>query len=271
MTPAFLHRLSTPEGRRRTNRWLVAACGVGFGLSGLTFGWDRWFFLLMVWSGVVYIPLRLALEWLGSRGRRQRQRYRLNLPDRITPTNLPLAAQALWDREVLLPRIVPPPIAEKAQLAVVTLGRRALDRDPSGEGIRKLAVRLAAIADGWMAELSATWPEEAHSIQARWRDVRMLSALMATARVLACLYEEVARQPFYGPGINAEALRTFVDHSLDFLDLAALDPELPSWRGELLGLWTPEAGVVRERWEAYCETPGPASQAMEALLEVLEA
>ncbi|MCS7173736.1 MAG: hypothetical protein N0A24_10290 [Armatimonadetes bacterium] len=271
MTPAFLHRLSTPEGRRRTDRWLVVACAVGFGFSVLTFGWDRWFFLLMVWAGVVYIPLRLALEWLGSRGRLQRQRYRAHLPDRVTPSNFSVAAQALWDREVLLPRIVSPPIAERAQMAVVTLGRWALTRDPSGEGVRRLAVRLASAADGWMAELSAAWPEEAHSIQARWRDVRLLSALLATTRVLACLYEEIARQPFYGPGIDAQTLREFVDRSLDFLDLAALDPDLPTWRGGLLGLWTPEARTVRERWEAYCEARGSTAQAMEALQEVLEA
>jgi|FaiFalDrversion3_1042247.scaffolds.fasta_scaffold00063_6 hypothetical protein len=269
--PAFLHGLSTPDGRRRANRWLVVACAAGFGLSGTAFGWDRWFFWLMVWGGIVYVPVRLALEWLSSRERRQRQRYRVSLPDRITPHNLPLAAQALWDREVLLPRIVPPPLVEKAQLAVVALGRWALTRDPSGEEIRRTAVRLAAAAEGWMAELSATWPEEAQSIQARWRDVRGLSALMATTRVLACLYEEIARQPFYGPGISAEALQAFVDRSLDFLDRAALDPDLPRWHGELLGLWTPEAKILRERWEAYCEAPGPAPGRMEAVLEVLEA
>ncbi len=271
MTPAFLQRLSTSQGRRGANRWLLVGCATGFGLSGVVFGWDRWFFLLMLWAGVVYIPLRIALEWLGAKGRRQRARA--GLPDRITPATLPLAAQFLLDREVLLPRIVTRPFVEKAQEAAVELGRWALARDPSGEELRKAAVRLAAVADGWMAELGAAWLEdtEAQSIQARWRDIRLLSVLMATTRVLAALYEEVAHQPFYGPGMDAEALRTFVDRSLDFLDRAALEPDLPAWEGTLLGIWTPQARVLRERWEAFCEVSGPARRRLEAMLEVLEA
>jgi len=98
MTPAILHRLSTREGRRRGSRLLLGVCAAGFAVSGVVFGWDRWFFLLMLWVGVVYIPLRLALEWLGAAGQRQRQRYRAVLPDRITPQNLPVAAQALYDK-----------------------------------------------------------------------------------------------------------------------------------------------------------------------------
>ncbi len=272
MTPAFLHRLSTAEGRRRAQRWLLVGCVAGFGLSGVVFGWDRWFFLLMLWTGVVYLPLRLAVEWLGGSGRKQRQRYRVALPDRITPANLPVAAQALLDREVLMPRIVTLPFVEKVHEAVVGLGRWILRKDPSGEGIRKVAVRLAAAADGWMAELGNAWQHEieVQSIQARWRDIRLLAALLATTQVLAALYEEVAREPFHGPGVGAEALRTFVGRSLDFLDRAALEPDLPAWDGTLLGIWTPEANELRERWTAFCELPGPAPRRLEALLEVLE-
>jgi len=271
MTPAILHRLSTREGRRRGSRLLLGVCAAGFAVSGVVFGWDRWFFLLMLWVGVVYIPLRLALEWLGAAGQRQRQRYRAVLPDRITPQNLPVAAQALYDREVLMPRIVTPPFVEKVHEAVVGIAGRSLRQDPSGEGVRHAAVRFAAAADGGLAGLSAVRADDpaAQHTPARWRDIRLLAALMATTRVLAALYEELAHQPFYGPGITAGALRTFLDDAMEFLDQAALETEMPAWRGTLLGLWTPEVHLVRERWEAFCEIKGPAPRRLEALLEAL--
>lgn len=271
MTPAILHRLSTPEGRRRGSRVLLGLCAAGVALSGVVFGWDRWFFLLMLWVGVVYIPLRLALEWLGAAGRRQRQRYRAALPDRITPHTLPVAAQALYDREVWMPRIVTPPFVEKVHEAVVGIAGHSLRRDPSGETIRHAALQFAAVADGWMAELSTVRPDdpEAQNIQARWRDIRLLAALMATTRVLAALYEELAHQPFYGPGITAGGLRTFLDDAMEFLDRAALEPEMPAWRGTLLGLWAPEVHLLRQRWEAFCEVRGPAPRRLGAVLEAL--
>lgn len=268
---AFLHRLSTPEGRRRGNRALLGVCAAGFVLSDVLLGWDRWFFLLMLWTGAVYVPLRLALEWLGAAGRTQRRHYRAGLPDRITPANLPVAAQAIYDREVLMPRIVTPPFVEKVHEAVVGIAARSLPQDP--EGIRRAAVRFAAVADGWMAELAAVRPDDpdAQNIQARWRDIRLLASLMAVTRVLAVLYEETSRQPFYGPGLTAGELRAFCDEAMEFLDRAALQPEMPAWRGTLLGLWTPEVQPLRERWEAFCEVRGPAPRRLEAILEAVGA
>lgn len=267
----LLARLATGEARRRASRYLVAACAAGFAATATVFGWDRWFFWLMLWGGAVFLPLRLLLELAGARGQRVRAAFREHLPDRITPANLPLVAQSVYERDVLMPRIVTPPYVAKVQEAVVAVARAAFGQPQPGDWMRRAACRLVCVADGWMAEMRADREADPSStnIQARWQEVRSLAVLAATARVLVALSEELLGQPFWGPGLDAQNVRAFLDDALGYLDRAALDPDVPPWSGMLLGVWTPEVVELRRRWDHYLDVVGPAPSRLAAVVEEL--
>jgi hypothetical protein len=267
----WLARLASADSRRRFGRYLAAGCGAGFAATAAVLGWDRWFFWAMLWGAGVFVPLRLAVELAGARGQRVRAAYRAQLPDRITPANLPLVAQGVYERDVLMPRIVTPPYAAKVQEAVVAAARAAMAQPEPGEVLRRASWRLVGVADGWMAEMRAQRELDPTStnIQARWHEVRSVAVLAATARVLVALSEELSGQPFSGPGLDAQGVRSFLDDVLAYLDRAALDPDVPPWTGAPLGVWTPEAVELRRRWEAYLEVTGPAPSRLAAVVEEL--
>jgi hypothetical protein len=267
----WMARLAVGESRRRLGRYLLLACGAGFSATAAVFGWDRWFFWAMLWGAGVFVPLRLAVELLGARGQRVRAAFRDQFPDRVTPDNLPLVAHGVYERELLMPRIVTPPYAAKVQEAVVAVGRAAFRRPEPGEVLRRAAAALVGVADGWMAEMRAQRQADPAStdIQARWHEIRSLAVLAATARVVVALCEELSGQPFHAPGLDAENVRSFLDDTLSYLDRAALDPEVPPWEGQLLAAWTPETVELRRRWDAYLEVTGPAASRLAAVVEEL--
>jgi hypothetical protein len=267
----WLARLATGDSRRRFGRYLLAGCAAGFLATGAALGWERWFFWAMLWGAGVFAPLRLGVELVGARGQRVRAAYREHFPDRITPANLPLVAQGVYEREVLMPRIVTPPYAAKVHEVVVAVGRAALARPDPGGVLRRAAWCLVGVADGWMAEMRAAREADPTStnIQARWQAVRSLAVLAAAARILVSLSEELSGLPFSGPGLDAQNVRAFLDDTLAYLDRAALDPDVPPWTGMLLGAWTPEAAELRTFWDAYLEVTGPAPSRLAAVVEHL--
>ncbi len=269
--PVWLARLATADSRRRFGRYLLLACAAGFGTTGGLLGWDRWFFWAMLWGAGVFAPLRLATELLGAKGQRVRQAFRDHFPDRVTPGNLPLVAQGVYERDVLMPRIVTPPYATKVQETVVAVGKAAFARPDPGEVLRRAAAQLVSVADGWMAEMRAQREADPTStnIQARWQEVRSLAVLAATARVLVALSEELSGQPFHAPGLDAQNVRAFLEDALAYLDRAALDPDVPPWTGVLPGVWTAEVQELRRRWDAYLEVTGPAASRLAAVVEEL--
>jgi hypothetical protein len=262
-----LDALQTPEGRTQAGRTLMWICLGAFLLTGMTWGWHRWFFAAMFWFGAVFVPLRVLIEVYAPRGRRVAVAYRKSLPA-VTARNLPLVARALLDRDVLMPRIVTPPQAAKVPEAVASIGRRAL-ADPRGAGtIRDGAVRLAAVVDGGMVEM--TLPDwtvaDGQNIQARWAGIRALSTIAAASRVLVALYEETTRAPFHGPGVDGQRLRAYLDDALAYLDEAAVEPDLRPFRGTPLGLWTPHATSLRHAWSEFLEAPSPAPSRLDVVL-----
>jgi hypothetical protein len=267
----WLASLASADSRRRWGRYLLAGCGAGFLATTAALGWDRWFFWAMLWGAGVFVPLRLGVELAGARGRKVRDAYREGFPDRITPANLPLVAQGVYERDVLMPRIVTPPYAAKVQETVVAVGRAALARPQPGEALRRAAWQLVGAADGWMAEMRAQRELDPTStnIQARWHEVRSLAVLAASARVLVALSEELSGEPFRAPGVDAQSVRAFLDDALAYLDRAALDPDVPPWTGVPLGAWTPEAVELRRRWDAYLDVVGPAPSRLAAVVEQL--
>lgn len=269
-TAVLLSVFATAPGRRRFGLWMAGVCIAGALVTAGVLGWHRWFFALSLWLGGIYVPLRLVAEVLGARARRNRSGFTRLLPDRITRDDLPLAAQSLYDRDVLMPRVVTPPYAAKVMETAVAVASEAFDRGEADEEIRRAALRFAAVADGWMSEmrLGRESDPESANIQARWHDVRSLSVLAAATRVLVSLYEEVAHQPFYGPALDAQQIRDFLDESLDYLDRAAIDPDLPAWTGSLLGLWTPESAELRALWDAFATVQGPAPSRLSEVVEI---
>ncbi len=267
----WLARLAPAEGRHRFGRLLLVGCAAGFAATGAVFGWDRWFFWAMLWGGGVFVPLRLGAELAGAAGRRVRESYRHRLPDRITPANLPLVAQSVYERDVLMPRIVTPPYVAKVHETVQAVAKAAFARQDPGQVLHRAAVQLLGVVDGWMAELRARRELDPTStdIQARWQEVRSLAVLAAVARVLVPLCEELAGQPFSAPGLDASTVRAFLDDALAYLDRAALDPDVAPWEGPLLGVWTPEATELRRRWDAYLAVLGPAPSSLASLVEEL--
>ncbi len=267
----WVAQLAPGESRRRFGRYLLVGCGAGFSATAAVFGWDRWFFWAMLWGAGVFVPLRLAVELLGARGQRLRASFRDQFPDRVTSENLPLVAHGVYEREVLMPRIVTPPYVAKVHETVVAVGRAALRKPEPGEVLRRAAAALVGVADGWMAEMRAQRQADPAStnIQARWHEVRSLAVLAATARVLVALCEELSGEPFHAPGLDAHGVRTFLDDALAYLDRAALDPEVPPWEGQLLGAWTPDTVELRRRWDAYLEVTGPAASRLAAVVEEL--
>ncbi|MDR7461411.1 MAG: hypothetical protein QN204_03215, partial [Armatimonadota bacterium] len=99
--------------------------------------------------------------------------------------------------------------------------------------------------------------------------VRSLAVLVAVARILISLSEELSGLPFSAPGLDAQNVRTFLDDVLAYLDRAALDPEVPPWTGALLGVWTPETVELRRCWDNYLEVTGPAPSRLAAVVEQL--
>src|SRR5216117_1966377 len=124
MLRRLLSTLGDTETRRRAARSLAVLCGIGYALTivvmaGTGLGLRRWFFALLVWGALIYIPLRILLEAFQTIAPAMRQRLiaqTATRPDRYASrAAIELVVDGLLGRSVIMPRIATPVAGEGAR------------------------------------------------------------------------------------------------------------------------------------------------------------
>ncbi len=277
----WLARLAEGSTRARVARWLLAGCAVGFVLTlgamllaGV--GLDRWLFALIVWSALIFIPLRITLDASGPLGARALATLRRRLagdPARYDrPEWLPVVVGELFARRVTMPRITTPVHARKAHDAATAVLRGLVGRADAhtrlGDAIR-LTVAAAAV-EAMQVSALASGPA-AQPIQARWDGARALGTLAALIELLAAAFADRWGRPPVVPDLAGRPLRDFLDAALDYCDEAALQVDALPWtEPPLLPLLAPAAvDEVRTAWRAFVDAQPPATAALEAFVRAV--
>ncbi|MDQ7819980.1 MAG: hypothetical protein QN173_08310 [Armatimonadota bacterium] len=269
-------RLADPEGFAAAARGLLAACALGYGVTLLTLigrgaGLQRWFFWLLVWVALAYVPLRILLEAArtGAEGARRHLVARAAAhPDRYrSRRSLELVVDGLFARHVVLPRIATPVQGRQARDAAVAILARA-----SEVALVRATTRCLATVDAWVADLAQWSARHAPAnIQARWADVRALAGLAALTRILVAACEDQSGRPFAAGPLDSREVAAYLDACLDFCDRLALEVDVIPWT-EPMPVVAVE-GVVRERtrdaWRAFSAALPPARQARVAFVDTL--
>ncbi len=282
----WLSRLGEERARRAATRWILLASLAGFAITLLLFiatgrGTGQWFFLLVVWIGLVFLPLWLltqAFQSLGPALRRGLTGAATARADRYRgPSTVTLVVEHLFDRHVLMPRIATPELAVKAREAAAVIVMRTGRGAATSVGA-PLTSCLAEV-NAWTRSLSRWAATDAgEHIQARWAEVRALAALAALTKTLLAVSEDQRLSPggvLQGtnpiPGVEgAGVVHTFLDAVLDHCDRLALEVEAPPWVDPFSGLFEalPRPGdSLRGLWQRYIETPPPAPSALEAFVQ----
>lgn len=288
-----LSQLSRPEARRVFGRTWLTFCGAGALLTLLLVGGRHLVFVVMVWTVVVFAPVRIAAEVLHTVGPRLRQQlYQDVLQSRdryTTPERVALMVEILFAREVLLPRLAPPDLGPKVVEAASRLCTRALRRGRGAIAIAQAARACGALLDRWVATIAAgeagspleipitamngaastpLWDSRA-SIQDQWVTLRAIAGLAALTKVLTAVYEDSTGSPL----AEGPALRRAADTAMDFADQVGLRLEGPPWeapRGLAHLTLPPEViGRLADRWREFCAQPLPAPRRLRAFLEAV--
>lgn len=277
-----LARLADPSARATAARWLLAGCALGFAITlvGLALTHQagaRWLFALVVWSTLVYLPLRLLMEAVGSLAPGLRRAVAARVaadPDRYRrPAWRELMVGDLYAREVVLPRIAHPVQARQIREAAVEIIGRAMGRPEPRAAVRDVIRGLvAAIGHAGPALSARATGAAAAPIQARWEDARALGALAGLARLLAAAHTDQWDVPPEIPELGGRALSVYLEAAVDYCDEAALEVEAVPWTEPSLSSSedAADAGTVWARWTAFVAAGSPAPRALAALLEVLQ-
>ncbi len=274
----MLSHLADADARTAAARWLLALCLIGFaatlvGLSAFGYGLDRWLFVLLVWTALVFVPLRILLESLQTVGAGMRRTVAGRIatdPRRYDdPAMLPLAIQTLFDREVVLPRICKPQHGQQARDAAAAIIGGTSGRPDAAEELTRVIRTLLATSSQEAAALSAAATgSAADNIQARWEGARALGALGALVRLLGAACADRWGVGPAVPELEGRTLRDFLDAVLDYCDEAALQVDALPWTEPLL---TPEMPAVsmeeiRGTWRGFLAAGTPAPRALAAFV-----
>ncbi len=275
----WLAHLGDAPRRRAAARRLFFMSLAGFVITMLVLGatgsgTDRWFFVLIIWLVLFFLPLWLllaAFEALGPALRTRMVGRLVNRPDRyVTPAGTSLMVDDLFSRRVVLPRIATPHQAQKVREAAAAIVVRS-NRSPAAlDPLQRTATRCVAGVDAWTRDLSRWAAGTAgEDIQARWGAVRALVALAALSKTLLAVYED-RRGPGGRPGLDGPSLHAFLDAVLDYCDDLALRVETSPWQDPPLDLPGDPAETRRlqEAWQTYADLPAPSPGALEAFLAV---
>ncbi len=290
-----LSRLSRPAARRAFGRTWLGVCLAGAALSLLVFGVRHAFFIATVWILCIFVPVRIAIEWLhtaGPRWRDQITREVMRREDRYaTRGRLTLMVEALFSREVQTPRLAPPDLGTKVIEAAVRLCDRARRRGEVPLGVLRAATTCAALLDRWVGMIASAEPAPAGaveppshgstngaspplwdpraSIQEQWVTLRSIAGLAALTKTLVAVFEDITERPaeIGGP------LRAISDAAMDYADQIGLRLDGPAWE-EIPGM--PRVSIpgesfgrLAETWTAFCAAPPPAPRRLGAFVDAV--
>lgn len=274
-----LSRLESPDARATAARTLALVCAFGYLLS-LTvmfasgIGLGRWLFVLLVWTLLVYLPLRILLEafqtiapairrTLVSRAAVDPARYR-------SSGSIELVVDGLFERDVLMPRLSKPQDGQKARDASAAVLRNA--RGSGSEVLEGAAVQCLGTVEQWTTDLSG-WALTAaqENIQARWAGLRALAAFAAFTKILisAAVDQSGLARSLVSPASPDPA--EYLDACLDYCDRLALEVDVAPWTEPSLGISVnPNASAaLRIAWTEYVQIPPPAIEARNTFVKTL--
>ena len=270
----------TDEGSRQTTaRSLGVICVVGYLVTLGTMaasgaGLRRWFFALLVWAVVVYIPLRIVLEAIYSLAPGLRTKLiaqTVTRSDRYANRGtIELVVDGFIADAVVMPRIATPAQHGKVKDGAVAILMRL--REDADAAVARAAQRCLAVVERWVSE-SASWSatQAAHNIQARWATVRALAALAGMTRVLIAAFEDRSGEKFSAGPVDGARAIVYLEACLDFCDQLALEVDVAPWTESALHLDIAPAlrDRIWETWKTYADTPSPALGARQAMVEVV--
>jgi hypothetical protein len=273
----WLSRLGDAAQRRQTIRWLFAVALAGFAVTMLVAaaagrGTDRWFFFLVIWLALFFLPLWLitaAFETLGPVLRRRLAHGLAGRQDRYGHlAGAAVMVEDLFARRVVMPRIATPHQGRKAReaaVALILLSDRG-GREP--DTLQVVVERCLAAVEAWGRALGPWAAAEAgEDIQARWGQVRAFAALTALTKTLLAVFEDRTGGGL-PPGRDGRSPHAFLDSALDYSDELALQVDASPW-GEppLAAAADPERATrLRQAWQLYADAPQPAAAALKAFL-----
>jgi hypothetical protein len=275
----LLSTLTDAGSRQTTARALGVICVIGYlvtlgAMAASGAGLRRWFFALLVWAVVVYIPLRIVLEAIYSLAPSLRMKLiaqTVTRGDRYASRGtIELVVDGLVAESVVMPRIATPAQHGKVKDGAVAILMRV--REDGDAAVARAAQRCLAAVERWVTQ-NATWSAEqaTHNIQARWATVRALTALAGMTRVLIAAFEDRSGQKFsVGPVDGARAI-AYLEACLDFCDQLALEVDVAPWTEPALHLDIPPTlrDRIWEAWKTYADTPSPALGARQAMVEAV--
>ncbi len=272
-----LSNLTKLEARLLVARWLLIFCIVGYLLTlsvlfATGVGLRRWFFVLFAWCVFVYLPLRILLETFQTIApgiRRGLVAQAAGQSDRYaTRASVELMVDAIFDREVVMPRIAKPVQSTKAQEGAVVVLLRVARGDLARH--REAVLHCLAAIDNWIAQVAlSSRGRAAEAIQARWADLRALIAFTALTKTLLAAFRDRGGELLSVPKVDN--LDHYLDACLDHCDELALQVDPVSWTEPPLGLpiAVEDSAELRRAWTAFCETESPALEARETFLATL--
>jgi hypothetical protein len=275
----LLSTLTNVVSRQTTARALGVICVVGYIATLATMvasgaGLQRWFFALLVWAVLVYVPLRIVLEAIHTLAPALRTKLiaqTVTRSDRYASRGtIELVVDGLIADTVVMPRIATPVQHDKVKDGAVAILMRV--REDGDVAASRAAQRCLAAVERWVTQ-SASWSAEqaAQNIQARWATVRALAALAGTTRVLIAAFEDRSGQKFSAGPVDAPRAIAYLEACLDFCDQLALEVDVAPWTEPALHLDI--APALRDRiwdaWKAYADTPSPAPTARQALVDTV--
>lgn len=275
----FLSTLGSADARRGAARVLLIACAAGYGLTLAVMatagtGLGRWFFALLVWALLVFVPLRIALEALQTIAPAIRRRLVAQTGRRAnryaTRASLELVVDGLFADDVVMPRIATPAQAQKAREGTVAVLLRTGGDDAAG--IHTAAVRCVAAVERWMVDASnRSAREAAANVQARWADIRALTGLAVATKMLVAAYRDRHGRPFAAGALDGETADAYLDTCLDFCDRLALEVDVARWDAIPLELNVDKrrCTALRAAWTAFHDTPSPAVAKRRAFVDAV--
>ena len=286
-----LSRLGRPDVRRAVGRTWLGVCLAGACATLLVVGFRHLFFVATVWLVCIFAPARIALEALHTLGPRIRDQLYRDLAARrdryATREDIALMVEALFGRDVQMPRLAPPVLGAKVVEAAGRLCDRTLLGGAGPAGLRRIATICAGLLGRWAGTIAAGERGEAHlagggdgaappalwnpraSIQEQWVTLRAVAGLAALTKVLVAVVEDSTSRPLE----EGAAMRSVSEAAMDYADQLGLRLDGPPWE-DVAGLppiMLPHTVVGRlaDTWTAFCAAPQPAPRRLTAFIEAV--